>query len=130
MAKDSTAKTQSSLEPQLIKDDSTTIKAFKTYDDIKSHYDEKVKKIPDTELILTSATDSMRDDLLAYYRSPQGKRDIAKSIHSSREPEEIVELLMLDVYYRENEHVLQRGAKLKMKAIEEKRNKDAADTSA
>lgn len=85
------------LKPQFTEDPIPV--AFKYVDDITSRFHEYLKTYPDElgETPVALAVKHVEEDLLAYYSTSNGKRDIAKSPHHDKSPEEVVALLMQDV---------------------------------
>jgi len=86
-----------SLTPTYTPDD--TVRPIRTYGDFVDLWRSHVDSLPDKESseAVVEAMLLTRESLLAYYRTPKGKEDIARSPHHDKYPEEVVDLLMKDV---------------------------------
>lgn len=85
------------LTPTYTPDD--TVRPIRTYGDFVDLWRSHVDSLPDKESseAVVEAMLLTRESLLAYYRTPEGKEDIARSPHHGKYPEEVVDLLMKDV---------------------------------
>lgn len=83
----------------------------KTVEDLRCLYQEASREIADD--VLSEAAGAVERALLEYYNSPEGKYAISRSPHHNKEPEEVVALIMDDVWVMHAREVRARKAKAK-----------------
>lgn len=86
-------------------------KRVKTVGDLRGLYQEASREIADD--VLSEAAGAVERALLEYYNSPEGKYAISRSPHHDKEPEEVVALIMDDVWVMHAREVRARKAKAK-----------------
>lgn len=99
------------LTPTYTPDD--TVRPIRTYGDFVDLWRSHVDSLPDKESpeAVVEAMRLTKESLLAYYRTPEGKEDIARSPHHDKYPEEVVDLLMKDVVQMGKCEVIKRALK-------------------
>lgn len=100
------------LKPQFVGGDVEVV-TFKYEDDIVRRFRGYIDADPDkaSDQAVALAVVKVESDLLNYYATSNGQRDIAKSPHHGKDEKEIVALLMQDVYHMGRAEIIHRELK-------------------